>query len=210
MRRFQAVILVTVLAALVLQSDAVPVGVLAKESNGGCQGMDAIEATERFTRLDGSPSDLSEWTPTETSLIHRGPRVKGKMPYGFMAYGNFAKRDRHYVLAGTQLRGKRFETTCTPDIGASYVRIIPTTCPKNLEIANRRYGGKWIEGPVPPFSGIRNILGFSKNSPRWALGSFTVPHQAIVTVMEHEGQFDTYFPGDIVPPSYRLQLTCYI
>lgn len=209
MRRFRVIIAVLALAALVFQADADPTHVLAKEPDGGCQNMSAVEASERFKHLDGSSSALSEWTETMISLIHRGPRVQGKMPYGFMSYGNFAQSDRQYVLTGAWLNGKRFEIVCTPDIGARHVRVIPAACPKNAEAANRRYGGRWTEGPVPPFSGIRNIMGYEGN-PRRSIGSFTVPHQAIVVVMEREGQFDQYFPGDVVPPTHRLQLTCYI
>ncbi len=179
--------------------------------------MDAVEATERFKHLDGSLSHLSEWEYTDIGLAHRGPVVRGRVPAGnFFIYGRSQRDpDRWYTLEGAIYKGRNFEIICTPDMGVHHTKFPPRSCPATVkdavdQIGGRKDGKGWSQGSVEPFSGVVSILGYYRRSPRFNLGSFTVPFQAQVIVHEREDQFDVYGPGDSVPPSHMVEIICYI
>lgn len=184
--------------------------VRSSSANGGCQGMDKIEASERFRHLDGSPSALSEWIPKVDVLVHKGPTVvRGKMPFGFYAVGKFLIPNRYYTLGGAKLIGRRFQIWCTPH---AFVQVPPRNCPQTAEAAWSNLGGrklKWQEGVVEPFTGVSSIVGYFVKNLRNSLRSFTVPHQSIVTRYTGDGQFMDYFPGEWVPKSRQIGIACY-
>lgn len=212
-----AMLFVPVASQGVSETSSVSSIVRSASSNGGCQGMDKVEATERFRHLDGSPSRFSEWEHTDIGLAHRGPVVRGKVPAGnFFIYGKSRKEPgRWYTLEGAIYKGKRFEIICTPDMGVNHTKYPPRLCPATVKDAIKDIGGRkdgkgWNTGSVEPESGFSSLLGYYRRSSRFNLGSFTVPFQAKVVVHESEAQFDEYGPGDLVPPSHMLIVICYI
>lgn len=221
-RRFLALTGVAILSLSISVSSAASesqvVDLLAvAPSTGQCQGMDMVEASERFKHLDGSPSDLSEWKHTDIGLAHRGPIVRGRVPAGnFFIYGKSQRKvGRLYTLEGVLYKGRNFEIICTPDMGVYHTKFPPRECLVTVkdaikEIGGRKDGKGWSQGSVEPFSGVSSILGYYRRSSRFNLGSFTVPFQAQVIIHESEEQFDVYGPGDSVPPSHALVIICYI
>lgn len=183
---------------------------VVSSAGAGCQGMNRVEASKTFRHLDGSPSALSEWIPQMEVLIHKGPIVRGKMPFGFYAVGKFLIANRYYTLGGAKLIGRRFQIWCASS--RSFVEKPPSDCPQTAQASWRNLGGrklKWQEGAVEPFSGVRSVVGYFVTNPRNFLGWFTVPHQGIVTRYKNDGQFEEYFPGERVPSWGMLGITCY-
>lgn len=198
-----------------------PAPVVATSPSGGsnpigseCQGMTKSEATVTFRHKDGTRSSMSEWARNGNVLTHEGPVVMGVSGENYFVYGRSrGNPGRTYTLEGVAYKGRNFQVWCLTDVVTNHTDVPPEACPQTVDEAVDWRGGNpedWGVVEWSPYSGIRNVAAYSGKEE---LGSFTVSLQSLVeiTLPEVDGvvEFQLYGPGDLVPPTNVVFITCY-